>query len=74
MEIVNVEMLTRMLKAALNGEPVFVLFARDVSTRPTVEFYMKETEARGGKNMYRVNKFLVELKEWQQEHPTRPAD
>ena len=73
---VNVMVLTKLCEYLLDGEPMFIIRARDVACVATVSDYVGETKRRGGNNASRSLAKLDDIIKWQAGHMNklRPAD
>lgn len=71
MKVINCLTLGEICEAALDGEPVFVLRAKDKAILETLEYYRDTSTKLGGKNAYRVNKAIARIVLWQKENVSK---
>lgn len=71
MKIVNVLVLGEMCEAALDGEPVFIIRAKDKLSYEIVQHYLTLAIANGCTNTGRSTKCLQKIKDWQEANPNK---
>jgi hypothetical protein len=69
MKIVNCLSLGEMCEAGLDGEPVFLIRAKDKLALTTVKYYLQQAIDYNGKNLTRVRTVIAKMEKWEKENP-----
>lgn len=64
MKIVNCLVLGEMCEAALDGEPVFVIRAKDALSRDTLNYYLVRAKDASTTNQGRIQTAITKFEEW----------
>lgn len=71
MKIVNCVSLGEMCEAALDGEPIFLLRAKDNLALDIVEEYYNRADVNKATNLSRVRNVINKMSEWRKANPNK---
>lgn len=69
LKIINIVTLSEMCEAALDGEPVFIIRAKDLLAEDTLIDYQNRAIAKGSTNRSRVSTVKEKFAKWRRENP-----
>jgi len=67
----NIHQLTKLCETLLDGEPVFIIRAKDIVAPEGVEGYIESSKKAGGLNIIRCRRQLDRIKAWQEQNRNR---